>query len=156
MVRPGDMRPRATTPPPVARRNDADHPPADGPDALRLDLWLWAARFYKSRSLASAAVDIGHARLNDQRVKPAHGVRVGDRVTVRREGVVCDATVTGLAGRRGSATDAARLYRESEASRQAREADAARRRDAALAAPRFPGRPTKRQRRKLEGFLEEP
>jgi ribosome-associated heat shock protein Hsp15 len=131
------------------------HTPAHfGP--VRFDLWLWAARFYKTRALAADAIGNGHARLDEQRVKPAHHVRAGDRVTVRKEGVAWEVTVTATARRRGSATDAAQLYLESEASLRARETETAQRRDAALAAPRFPGRPTKRERRKLEDFLGEP
>ncbi len=134
-----------------------DYVAADaGCGPVRFDLWLWAARFYKTRPLAADAVGNGHARLDDQRVKPAHAVRVGDRVTVRKEGVVWDVTVTGVAARRGSATDATGLYRETDASRLAREENATRRREAALASPRFPGRPTKRERRKLGDFLGEP
>ena len=124
-------------------------------DAVRLDVWLWAARFYKTRSLAAAAAGNGQVQLNEQRVKPAHAVRVGDVVTVRRDALVWQAVVTGLATRRGPATEAAKLYREPDAARAAREAEIAQRRTGA-AAPRFPGRPTKRERRRLEDFLDEP
>jgi ribosome-associated heat shock protein Hsp15 len=124
-------------------------------DTIRLDVWLWAARFYKTRSLATAAAGNGQVQLNEQRVKPAHAVRVGDVVTVRRDALVWQAVVTGLATRRGPATEAAKLYREPDAARAAREAEIAQRRTGA-AAPRFPGRPTKRERRRLEDFLDEP
>jgi ribosome-associated heat shock protein Hsp15 len=124
-------------------------------DTIRLDVWLWAARFYKTRSLAAAAAGNGQVQLNEQRVKPAHAVRVGDVVTVRRDALVWQAVVTGLATRRGPATEAAKLYREPDAARAAREAEIAQRRTGA-AAPRFPGRPTKRERRRLEDFLDEP
>ena len=124
-------------------------------DTVRLDVWLWAARFYKTRSLAAAAAGNGQVQLNEQRVKPAHAVRVGDVVTVRRDALVWQAVVTGLATRRGPATEAAKLYREPDAARAAREAEIAQRRTGA-AAPRFPGRPTKRERRRLEDFLDEP
>jgi len=124
-------------------------------DTIRLDVWLWAARFYKTRSLAAAAAGNGQVQLNEQRVKPAHAVRVGDVVTVRRDALVWQAVVTGLATRRGPATEAAKLYREPDAARAAREAEIAQRRTGG-AAPRFPGRPTKRERRRLEDFLDEP
>jgi len=124
-------------------------------DTIRLDVWLWAARFYKTRSLAAAAAGNGQVQLNEQRVKPAHAVRVGDVVTVRRDALVWQAVVTGVATRRGPATEAAKLYREPDAARAAREAEIAQRRTGA-AAPRFPGRPTKRERRRLEDFLDEP
>jgi ribosome-associated heat shock protein Hsp15 len=138
----------------MPRRADEPHAPIEaGP--VRLDIWLWAARFYKTRSLAAAAAAAGQVQLNEQRVKPAHAVRVGDVVTVRRDALVWQAVVTGVAARRGSATDAAKLYREPDAARTAREAEIARRRTDA-AAPRFSGRPTKRERRRLEDFLDEP
>jgi ribosome-associated heat shock protein Hsp15 len=125
-------------------------------DRVRFDKWLWAARFYKTRSLAAQAIDTGQARLAGERAKPAHPVRPGDAVTIRRHGIVIEVIATALADRRGSATDAARLYRETEASAASREDDAMRRRQAAASEPRFPGRPTKRERRKLEDFLNEP
>jgi ribosome-associated heat shock protein Hsp15 len=131
-----------------------DEPDADG--RIRFDKWLWAARFYKTRSLAAQAIDAGQARISGDRVKPAHAVRAGDAVSLRKQGIVCDVEVTALSDRRGSATDAAKLYRETAASVKAREEEQLRRRAADAAQPRFPGRPTKRQRRKLEDFLNEP
>jgi len=83
-------------------------------------------------------------------------VRIGDAVTVRRQGLAWDVVVTGIADRRGSATIAASLYRESAESAAAREAEEATRRAAFQSRPTFPGRPTKRQRRKLADFLDEP
>jgi ribosome-associated heat shock protein Hsp15 len=125
-------------------------------ERVRFDKWLWAARFYKTRTLAAQAIDAGQARVDDERVKPAHAVRVGLCVTVRRQGLVWDAEVIALSDRRGSAADAALLYRESPESVAAR-AQAIAERQAALAAQtRFTGRPTKRDRRKLEDFLNEP
>ena len=76
---------------------------------VRYDKWLWAARFYKTRSLAAQAIDAGQARLGGARVKPAHAVRIGDEVSIRRRGIVVEVVVTALGDRRGSATDAARL-----------------------------------------------
>ena len=134
-----------------------ERPPAGGvPDRVRIDKWLWAARFYKTRSLASAAVEAGQVRVDGERVKPARLVHGGERVSVRKAGLTCEVEVTAISERRGSATEAAKLYRESEASRTAREAELARRKDAAAAYPMAEGRPTKRDRRKLEDFLNEP
>ncbi|HSV17321.1 MAG TPA: RNA-binding S4 domain-containing protein [Casimicrobiaceae bacterium] len=128
------------------------------PDAalarLRVDKWLWAARFYRTRTLASAAVEAGQVRVNGERVKPAHAVTAGASVEVRRQGLAWIVVVTALADRRGSARDAALLYRETDESAAARAAAIAER--AANAAARVPGRPTKRDRRKLEDFLNEP
>ena len=123
---------------------------------LRLDKWLWAARFYKTRTLAAQAVDAGQVRVAGERVKTAHAVRTGERVSIRKAGYVWDVTVTALSDRRGGAAEAALLYKEDEASIAAREELAKQRKAAADASPRYPGRPTKRQRRKLEDFLNEP
>ena len=123
---------------------------------VRYDKWLWAARFFRTRSLAAQAIDAGQARLAGARVKPAHPVRVGDAVSLRRRGIVVEVVVTGLDERRGSATEAAKLYQETAASVAAREEEALARRQALAMQPRFAGRPTKRERRKLEDFLNEP
>jgi ribosome-associated heat shock protein Hsp15 len=124
--------------------------------SVRFDKWLWAARFYKTRSLAARAAETGQARLNGNPVRPSHAVRAGDRVSVRKHGIVLDVAVLALSDRRGSATVAALLYRESATSIAAREEEEARRRAAAASEPRFAGRPTKRDRRRLEDFLNEP
>jgi len=129
---------------------------SDSRERVRFDKWLWAARFYKTRTLAAQAIEAGQARLDDERVKPAHAVRVGARVTVRRHGLVWEAEVLALSDRRGSAADAALLYRESQESIATRERAIAERQAALAAQARFTGRPTKRDRRKLEDFLNEP
>lgn len=123
---------------------------------VRFDKWLWAARFYKTRSLAAQAIDAGQARVNGERVKPAHAPRVGDAVAVRKAGLVWTVEVLALSDRRGGAPEAALLYRETEASAAARGEALLQRQAAHAANPQFPGRPTKRQRRKLEDFLNEP
>jgi ribosome-associated heat shock protein Hsp15 len=130
--------------------------PAAAVAKLRIDKWLWAARFYKTRSLAAAAVEAGQVCVNGERVKPSRAVHSGERVNVRKAGFAWDVEVTAVDERRGSATEAAKLYAESEASRQTRDDELARRRAAAASDPRFDGRPTKRDRRKLEDFLNEP
>ena len=136
---------------PADRRGDeAD----DG--RIRFDKWLWAARFYKTRSLCVQAIDTGQVRVNGDRAKPARNMRVGELVSKRKSGIVCEVTVTALSDRRGNATDAAKLYCETEASMAAREEAHLLRRANDAAQPRFPGRPTKRERRKLEDFLNEP
>jgi len=124
--------------------------------ATRFDKWLWAARFYKTRSLAAHAVVAGQARLDGERVKPAHIVRGAALVTIRRGGNVVEVVVTACVDRRGSAHDAALLYRETEASIAARERERQARRGADAMNARLPGRPTKRDRRRLEDFLNEP
>jgi len=133
---------------------------ATAPDAdagrLRIDKWLWAARFYKTRSLATAAVEAGQVRVDGARVRASRAVRAGNLVEVRKGSFAWTIEVLAVDERRGSATAAAALYRERDDSRTAREEEQARRRAAAASAPLLPGRPTKRDRRKLEDFLNEP
>ncbi len=121
-------------------------------DRVRLDRWLWAARFFKTRALAGAAVNGGKVHLGGQRVKPARAVRVGDRYEVQRGFERMEIIVIALASRRGSASDAQQLYRETEASAERREQEREQRRLAALARPRSENRPSKRQRRQIHRF----
>ena len=141
----------------MSKPQRVDAAPESVADArVRLDKWLWAARFYKTRSLAAQAVEAGQVRHNEERVKPAHAVKVGDAICVRKQGTLWDVRVTGLSDRRGSASEAALLYRETAESVAIRTEEALRRKAAAQADPRYAGRPTKRERRKLEDFLSEP
>lgn len=120
-------------------------------DSLRIDKWLWAARFYKTRSLAVEEIHKGRVLVNEQPVKPARDVRPGDKVTLRQGVVVRTVIVQGLSGQRGPATAAQLLYQETETSRLAREAAAERHRLAAEPALSIEqGRPTKRNRRQLD------
>ena len=126
-------------------------------ERVRLDKWLWAARFYRTRSLAAQAIDASQVRVAGERVKAAHPVRTGMRISVRRQALTWTVEVIGVADQRGNATEAAALYRETEDSVALREKTLAAQKAArtqALAQP--PGRPTKRDRRKLEDFLNEP
>ncbi len=119
---------------------------------LRIDRWLWAARFYKQRSLATEAVLGGHVQVNGQRVKPAKGVRVGDTVTVRKGTAEFIVEILGLSERRGGAPEAALLYREEEASRIKRLEASALAKMAAISAPRPEKRPDKKARRQIIQF----
>jgi ribosome-associated heat shock protein Hsp15 len=121
---------------------------------VRIDKWLWAARFYKTRSLAAEAIDAGHVRVDGERVKPAQPVRVGARVSVRKREATLDVDVQRLSEHRGPASEAAALYRETAESVTAREQLRAER--AAARANASAARPTKRDRRRLEDFLNEP
>jgi len=116
---------------------------------MRLDKWLWAARFFKTRSLASAAVDGGHIEVGGERAKPAKQIRVGDELRIRVHQVTFVVHVRGLAERRGPASEAQQLYEESEASRTERERLAEQRRLAPSPAYEEGGRPTKRDRRDM-------
>lgn len=120
-------------------------------DALRIDKWLWAARFYKTRSLAVEEITKGRVLVNEQTVKPAREVRPGDLVSVRQGAVIRIVVVKGLSGQRGPAPVAQQLYEETEASRLTREAAAEQRRLAAEPALSIEqGRPTKRDRRQMD------
>jgi ribosome-associated heat shock protein Hsp15 len=120
-------------------------------DKLRIDKWLWAARFYKTRSLATDEINKGRIAVNDQVVKPAREVRVGDSVAMRREGLVRTVLVQALSEVRGPAPQAQMLYAETPDSLQAREAHAQQRRFAREPAQSIEhGRPTKRDRRSID------
>jgi ribosome-associated heat shock protein Hsp15 len=120
-------------------------------ESLRIDKWLWAARFCKTRSLAVEEINKGRVLVNEQPVKPAREVRPGDHVSVRQGAVIRVVVVQGLSGQRGPAPVAQQLYEETEASRLAREAAAEQRRLAAEPALSIEqGRPTKRDRRQLD------
>ncbi len=117
---------------------------------LRLDKWLWAARFYKTRALATDEIDKGRVRVNEQIVKPARELKLGDRVELRQGVVMRTVVVRGLAAVRGPAPVAQALYEETPESIVAREAAAERRRLAPEPATAIEqGRPTKRDRRQL-------
>jgi ribosome-associated heat shock protein Hsp15 len=115
----------------------------------RLDKWLWFARFYKTRSLATAAITGGKVHLNAERVKPARVVRPGDRITLSLEGVVAEFEVLAIPERRGPATEARTHYLETPASAARRAQLRDQQRLAQLSRPRSEGRPDKRDRRRL-------
>jgi ribosome-associated heat shock protein Hsp15 len=125
--------------------------PTDGARSLRVDLWLWYARFFRSRGLAQAAVEGGHVQVNGDRVKASRQIRVGDRLRITRERERFEVQVTGLPARRGPAPEARLNYAESaesEAARaQARELDR-------LVASVPSARPDKRERRDLLRMLK--
>ena len=117
---------------------------------MRLDKWLWAARFFKTRSVAQQAVAAGRVQLNGERTKPAHEVKAGDMVMVRVAEWRWEVRVKALSERRGPAEEARKLYDETEASRAERERRQDLRRWGAEPAAALKGRPTKRDRRLLE------
>lgn len=120
-------------------------------ERLRIDKWLWSARFYKTRSLASEEIDKGRVQVNGQEVKPAREVKVGDTVAMRREGLTRTVVVKGLSNMRGPAPVAQQLYEETPDSVKEREDAATQRRLAPEPAQTIEhGRPTKRDRRDLD------
>lgn len=119
-------------------------------DKLRIDKWLWAARFFKTRSLAVDAVESGKVTMNETRIKPARPVGPGDHLVIRMGQYHFEIEVLAISNRRGPAPEAQKLYRESEASKARRAEIAANLK--ALPQPTFKGRPTKRDRRDIERF----
>ncbi len=119
---------------------------------VRIDRWLWAARFFKTRSAATEAVLGGRVHVNGARVKPAKYVRAGDRLELTIAGVRRDVVVLDVAEKRGSATVAATLYEETEESAARREQHALERRGARPLGADLGARPTKRDRRRLDAF----
>jgi len=117
---------------------------------VRIDKWLWAARFYKTRSLAAQAVEGGKARINGERVKAAKALRVGDSVVLQLGAFEWLVVVTELSDRRGPAEAAQKLYQEDPAAREARLAAIEQRRGRFEPEPLAGGRPEKKQRRDLQ------
>jgi ribosome-associated heat shock protein Hsp15 len=117
--------------------------------ALRIDKWLWCARFYKSRALATAAVAGGKVHLNGERVKPGRTIDVGDALRITQGGYQRDIVVQAIPERRGPAAEAQRCYEETAGSIQRRERLREQHALAAAVAPRPPARPDKRERRRL-------
>ncbi len=122
-------------------------------DKVRIDKWLWAARFFKTRSLAARAVTGGHVHINGARVKAARPVQPGDRVHIRRGEEEFTVTVQALSGKRGPAKVAVTLYEETEESIAAREIAREERRLIRARAAHPDRRPDKRQRRQIRKFL---
>ncbi|GAB4343984.1 MAG: ribosome-associated heat shock protein Hsp15 [Desulfobulbaceae bacterium] len=120
---------------------------------VRLDKWLWAARFFKTRSLAARAVSGGHVHVNGDRAKPARSVQVGDTLDIRRGVTAFEVVVLQLNDRRGPAVKARTMYEETPGSIERRTREAAERRLRAAAGPAPAGRPDKRERRKIRKFI---
>ena len=117
---------------------------------VRLDKWLWVARFFKTRQLAIDAINAGHVDVNGERAKPAKSIKTGDELLLRKPPYAFHLVVNALSEKRGPASVARQLYRENADSVSVRERLAAELRDAPP--PIFKGRPTKRDRREIERF----
>jgi ribosome-associated heat shock protein Hsp15 len=122
------------------------------PESVRLDKWLWAARFFKTRHLAVEAINGGKIKVNALRAKPARAIAIGNRIEIQKGGLVWDIEVLGLSKQRRSATEAALLYREDEATLLKRQEIVRERRDTGVGAGDASGRPTKRDRRLIQRF----
>lgn len=138
----------------MARGEDEGGPDVPG-QPLRVDKWLWAARFYKTRALAAEAIDAGRVVVNGERAKRARPLKPGDEIRARLGPYEHHVIVRALSGRRGPAREAALLYDETEASKAARAALAVQMRASAPAFGHEQGRPTKKDRREISRFREE-
>lgn len=126
--------------------------PTDSMDNMRIDKWLWCARFYKTRSLASDAIRSGKVLVNGERVKPSKTIETSDILRIRKGAFHYEISVLQLTKGRKSAADASRMYEESRESLQQREELALQMKANAVNVPRTRGRPTKRDRRELIKF----
>jgi len=124
-------------------------------EKIRLDKWLWAARFYKTRSLAGEAIKGGKVHLNNARVKPSRTVVLGQTVRIRKESIEQTVVIEGISGKRGPAPVAQQLYRETEESIQAREKSAAERRAFYMSQAAPSKRPSKKDRRQIIRFKDQ-
>ncbi|MDP3872897.1 MAG: RNA-binding S4 domain-containing protein [Methyloversatilis sp.] len=125
-------------------------PNDDTRERLRLDKWLWAARFFKTRTLAADAIDAGRIQLNEARAKPSREVRIGDRLDIQTGELRYTVIVQALSGKRGPAEVARTLYEETPESMAAREAAREQRRLQPEPSVGLHGRPTKTQRREID------
>lgn len=128
----------------------------DQPIRVRIDKWLWAARFFKTRALAAEAVSGGHVHVNGERSKPSHPLKTGDVLKITKAGATYVITVKALSERRGSAAIAQSLYEEDAGSAERREQQRMMFKLNAMANPRPVKRPDKRERRQLKAWLEKP
>ena len=119
---------------------------------MRIDKWLWAARFFKTRALAAKACDLGRIRWRDIEAKPAHNVHAGDMLRIRNEGGEFEVEVLALSEMRGPASVAQTLYRETDASKELRQKLAEERKAMQQFAPVPERRPSKRDRRRIIQF----
>jgi len=123
-------------------------------ESVRIDKWLWAARFFKTRSLATEAIERGRVKINGDRCKPARNVRSGDVLEIDNGSTEWQVCVLALSDKRGSATIAHELYRETEESLRRREEESERRKLFSEPGESIRGRPTKRDRRQLDRSRE--
>jgi ribosome-associated heat shock protein Hsp15 len=128
----------------------------DQPARVRLDKWLWAARFFKTRGLAADAVSGGHVHVNGERSKASHPIKIGDVLKITKAGSTFVITITALSERRGAASVAQTLYQENAESLARREQQRMLHKLNAMASPRPLKRPDKRERRQLKAWLEKP
>lgn len=136
---------------PAAQRG-REHSAAGREEGVRLDKWLWAARFFKTRQLAHEAIAGGKVHLNGQRAKPGKEIGIGARLEISKDHLTWDILVTALSTRRGPAKEAVLLYQETPESQSRRQAELARRRDEKDLDVAPESRPSKKDRRLIHRF----
>lgn len=124
-------------------------------EGIRIDKWLWAARFFKTRQLAIDAINGGKVHLNGQRTKPGRILKPGARLQISKGPLEWDVEVKGISRQRGPASEAALLYEETEESRERRQELTRERRELGVYSPGPRTRPNKRERRLIHRFLDE-
>ncbi len=129
---------------------------ADSTESIRLDKWLWCARFFKTRAQAAAAINGSKIKLNDSIPKPSRTIQAGDQLLIRKGPYQFDITILKLSAHRRSAVEAALLYEESQESIETRELLSTQLKTEAAMYPRTRGRPTKRDRREILRFTRRP
>ena len=138
----------------MSRKSNQSSPAAA--ENIRLDKWLWAARFYKTRSLATEAVKGGKVHLNDQRVKPSHNAEVGHSLRIKKESIEQTVIIKQLSSKRGPASIAQTLYEETQESIELREKRSQERKAMYAGMPQYATkRPSKKDRRKIIQFKQE-
>ncbi|MEM8844939.1 MAG: S4 domain-containing protein [Pseudomonadota bacterium] len=120
---------------------------------VRIDKWLWAARFYKTRSLATSAVEGGRVHVNGVRVKPSYRLKINDEIRITRPAYKQDVIVIDLSEKRGPATEAQKLYQETEQSIVQREMNASQRKILNQSLPHSNKKPNKHERRKIRKMI---
>jgi len=138
----------------MTRRATDEHASTDH-ERMRLDKWLWAARFFKTRQLATDAINGGKVHLNGQRAKPGKEIGVGARLEISKDQYLWDVTVTAIKAQRRPASEAVLLYEEGPDSRAKREAEVARRREEKGYNGQAERRPDKKDRRAIHRFKRE-
>lgn len=139
----------------MKKKQHNNNAPSNDIIKVRLDKWLWAARFYKTRAMATEAIKGGKIHVNDARIKPSHWVKLGEKVRIRKDQVERTVQVEALSDKRGSAPIAQTLYKETDESIKNRELQASNRRDFYLANPTPVKRPNKKQRRNIIKFKQD-
>lgn len=119
---------------------------------VRIDKWLWAARFFKTRTLAKKMVEQGKIKVDGQKCKPSRNIDIGNMIQIKKKDLLWEVEVLGLAEKRGSATIAQSLYQETESSIKARESETLLKKMEFQSTPKPDKRPTKKQRRDIKSF----